>query len=275
MRGPRNPATLARGGRNVRVEADHREGVVYTGPEMSLPPSLLQKLASTSAGRRAAQALADRAHATLVGEANVPREGGALLVGNHALGGLDAFPLTALLIVHTGRVPRFLGERNLWRIPVLPVLLDAAGAVPGAPDAAVRLLAEGEIVCVYPGGIDDSFKLSREAYTLKWGDRRGFARVAMRAGVPIVPVAATGVDELFEVRRREHVIGRWFGGSERYDVPIPHNLVPRPVPLRYHLLGAVDTTGDPADEAAVERVRRATVEAIEGVLGPYRAALQR
>jgi 1-acyl-sn-glycerol-3-phosphate acyltransferase len=241
---------------------------------MAPPTSLLQKIASTRAGLGLLGGLATRARATLIGERNVPREGGALLVGNHAIAGIDAFALTALLIVNTGRIPRFLGERNLWRIPGLSVLLDAAGAIPGAPDTATRLLAEGEIVIVYPGGIDDSFKLTREAYTLKWGSRAGFARVAMRAGVPILPVAATGVDELFVVNRREQRIGRWFGGSERYDVPVPENLIPRSVPLDYHVLDAIDTSGDPADEAAVERVRAATMAAMKSVLEPYRARSQ-
>lgn len=240
---------------------------------MASSTTLLQKIAATDPGLGLLGRLATRAHATLIGEHHVPRQGGALMVGNHALGGIDTVALTALLIVHTGRVPRFLGERNLWRIPGLSALLDAAGAIPGAPDTATRLLGEGELVIVYPGGIDDSFKLTSEAHTLEWGSRAGFARVAMRAGVPILPVPATGVDELFVVKRRERRIGRWFGGSERYDVPVPENLMPRPVPLAYHVLEAIDTSGDPADEAAVERVRRATVEAMESVLGPYRARL--
>jgi 1-acyl-sn-glycerol-3-phosphate acyltransferase len=237
---------------------------------MAARMTFLQQLAATRLGVGFSAALAERARATLHDAHHVPREGGALLVGNHTFGGVDALALTALLIVHTGRAPRFLGERNLWRIPGLPVLLAAAGAIPGAPDEATRLLASGELVVVYPGGIDDSFKLTREAYTLKWGTRAGFARVAMRAGVPIVPIAATGIDELFMVNRREHLIGRWFGGSERYDVPVPENLIPRSVPLDYHVLEAIDTRGDVADEAAVERVRAATMAAMESVLGPYR-----
>ena len=130
---------------------------------MASPTPLLQKLAATRLGVGLSTAIAAQARATLIGAQNLPRQGGALLVGNHALGGVDAFALTALLIVHTGRVPRFLGERNLWRIPGLAALLDAAGAIPGAPDDAVRLLTRGELVCVYPGGIDDSFKLTRKA----------------------------------------------------------------------------------------------------------------
>ena len=260
-------ATVGTGARGV----ERHDGTWCTKhTQMASSTPLLQQLAATRLGVGLSSALAERARAKLFGGHHVPRQGGALLVGNHALGGVDAFALTALLIVHTGRVPRFLGERNLWRIPGLSTLLAAAGAIPGAPDDATRLLESGELVCVYPGGIDDSFKLTSEAYTLKWGSRAGFARVAMRAGVPILPVPATGVDELFEVNRREHLIGRWFGGSERYDVPVPENLIPRKIPLDYHVLEAIDTRGDAGDEAAVERVRAATVAAMESVLGPYR-----
>lgn len=160
-------ATVGTGARGVERD----DGTwCKTHPQMASPTTFLQQLAATRLGVGFASALASRARATLHGGHHVPSLGGALLVGNHTFGGVDAFALTALLIVHTGRAPRFLGERNL-------------------------------------------------------------SRVAMRAGVPIIPVPATGVDELFVVNRREHRIGRCFGGSERYDVPVPENLIPRPVPL--------------------------------------------
>ncbi len=193
-----------------------------------------------------------------------------MLVGNHAILGVDAVPLTALLAMRTGRTPRYLGERTLWKIPLLKYALRALGIVRGEPDAAVRLLEAGELVCVYPGGVLDSFKLSSQAYTLNWGSRAGFARVAMRAKVPIVPIAATGVDEIFEVRRRERFLGRRLFGSDRYDLPLPRRLWPRIVPLDYYALPRIDTRGDPNRAEDVERVRRATYEAIDAILRAYR-----
>ena len=177
-----------------------------------LRPTLVQIFASTETGIRAAEAVARRLNASMIGDEQIPRKGGALIVGNHAYLGVDSFALSALLVVRTGRMPRFLGERNLWKIPGAAAVLDAVGAIPGAPDDAVRLLEAGEMVCVYPGGIDDSFKLSSEAYQLKWGGRAGFARVALRARAPVVPVAATGVDEIFDVPRKEQTLGRMLLG---------------------------------------------------------------
>ena len=246
-----------------------QKGLTY--PErMPLAPTPLQRFLRTRTGRRLASALVRRTKATLHGAENIPREGGALLVGNHAILGVDAVPLTALLALHTGRTPRFLGERVLWKIPLLRLLLRPLGIVRGEPEAAVRLLEAGELVCVYPGGVLDSYKPSSQAYTLQWGSRAGFARVAMRAKVPIVPIAGTGVDEIYEVRRREHFLGRRLFGSERYDLPIPRHLWPRIVPLDYYALAQVDTRGDVDRAEDVERVRRATYEAIDAVLGAYR-----
>jgi 1-acyl-sn-glycerol-3-phosphate acyltransferase len=238
---------------------------------MPIGPSFLKLFASTESGVRLARLIASQFQAQLHDDERLPRAGGALFVGNHSLLGVDSVVLAALLMAETGRAPRFLTERNLSKIPGFKQLLLALGAIPGVPEDATRLLEEGELVGVYPGGIDDSFKLSREAYTLKWGNRAGFARVAMRAGAPIVPIAATGIDEIFEVDRREGFFGRLLFGRDRYDLPLPRSIIPRRVPLDFFVLPPIDTSGDPDDPEAVERVRRATWEALESVLAPYRA----
>ena len=232
--------------------------------------ALFRIFSESDSGARVARALADRFQGTLHDADRIPRRGPALLVGNHALFGLDSIVLTALILGAGHRAPRFLAEKNLFRLPGLRAALASVGAIPGHPDEAVALLEAGELVMVYPGGVDDSFKLSSEAYTLEWGDRAGFARVALRGRAPIVPVAATGVDELFAVSRRESLVGRWLLGSARYDLPLPSSLVPRRVPLDYFVLPAIAAEGDAGDAAAVERVRQATHAALDGVLREYR-----
>lgn len=230
-------------------------------------------LAHTAIARLVARKVGEQFQATLHGQEHLPSTSGALLVGNHAYLGTDSWVLGAMLISHCNVVPRFLGDRNLWRIPGVNRFLTTFGAIAGKPDEAVDLLKAGEIVIVYPGGVDDSFKLSSQAYQLQWNKRAGFARVAMRAQVPIIPVAATGVDELYQIDERESILGRSFGGSSRYDLPLPESLKPRKIPLNYHLLAPIDTAGDPAHEADVERVRLATETALRSILDPYRERL--
>jgi len=237
-----------------------------------VPATLFRIFAGSESGVRFARALRAQLEATLHDGDRIPRHGPALLVGNHALLGLDSVALAAALLADGHRLPRFLAEKNLFRLPGVRSALAALGAVPGRPEDAVTLLQAGELVCVYPGGVDDSFKLSTEAYTLKWGERAGFARVALRASAPIVPIAATGVDELYAVPRRESFIGRTLLSSSRYDLPVPASLVPRRVPLDYFVLPPIAAEGDAGDAAAVARLRGATWDALEGVLRRYREA---
>lgn len=215
-------------------------------------------------------------HATLEGVEHLPARGGALLVGNHAMMGLDGVVLGALVLHQADRRVRFLGERNLWRIPLLGPVLDALGAVPGEREVAVKMLQDGELVGVYPGGIDDSWKITdTHRYRLQWGDRRGFAKVAMLAGVPILPVAAHGIDGMYDVVARERWVGRALLGSSRYDLPLALGWkgtpIPKPVRQRYVVLPPIDTSGDPEDPAAVERVRAATFAALDEELRPSQA----
>lgn len=246
---------------------------------MSHEPStfaFVRGLAQTALGRTLREGPIRYFDATMDHADRLPATGGALLVGNHAMTGLDGFVLGALVGKETGRYVRFLGERNLWRIPLLGPVLDALGAVPGEREVAVKMLQEGELVGVYPGGIDDSWKITdTHRYRLQWGDRRGFAKVAMAAGVPILPVAAHGIDGMYDVVARERWVGRRLLGSSRYDLPLALGWkgtpIPKPVRQRFVVLPAIDTHGDPEDPAAVERVRAATFAALDEELRPSQA----
>jgi 1-acyl-sn-glycerol-3-phosphate acyltransferase len=238
--------------------------------------TLLTEFIHTPFGRALAELPIRYFSATLEGEERIARDSGALLVGNHAFLGHDGFVLATLVHRATGRYIRFLGERTLWKIPVVGAFLSKVGAVAGEPDTAAKLLEAGELVGVYPGGVDDAFKTSAERYQLKWGQRAGFARLAIRAKVPILPVAAFGIDDAYTVIGRERWIGRLLLGSDRYDLPLVlgayGTAIPRRVKQRYAVLAPIDTTGDPNDPNDVERVRAATFDAIDSMLAPLRAA---
>jgi 1-acyl-sn-glycerol-3-phosphate acyltransferase len=237
---------------------------------MPEPNAKLRAFWATAPGQAALSLIAGYFHATLEGQEHIPPRGGALLVSNHALFALDAVVLAALVIRDRGRHPRFLADRMLWRVPLLRSVIEAIGALPGDPAAARTLLQAGELVFVYPGGVDDSLKLSGERYQLKWKTRAGFARVAMQAGVPIIPVVGLGIDEMYTVLARERWIGRRVFGSERYDLPLPLGAfgtpLPRRAPQKYIVLPAIDTRGDAESPRDVERVRSATYDALESRL---------
>jgi 1-acyl-sn-glycerol-3-phosphate acyltransferase len=229
---------------------------------------------ATRPGRASLSLIAGYFHATLIGHEHIPRHGGALIVANHALFALDSAVLGALLVRDVGRNPRYLADRKLWRVPGLRQVITAIGGLPGEPSAARRLLERGELVIVYPGGVDDSLKSRAERYQLKWKARAGFARVAIQAGVPIIPVAALGIDEMYSVVAHEHVVGRRIFGGPRYDLPIAFGAMgtwlPRRVKQTYVASPPIVTQGATESAGEIERIRLATYTAIDSWLAGAR-----
>src|SRR2546421_2592686 len=66
------------------------------------------------------------------------------------------------------------------------------GVLPAAPDSIASALAAGHDVALWPGGERDSLRpwLKRDEAVL--AGRKGFVRLAIRSGVPIVPISTVG-----------------------------------------------------------------------------------
>lgn len=128
---------------------------------------------------------------------HVPREGGALLVANHAA----AIPSDAPVIMHgieteLGRPVYGLAEYLFRALPVVGTLWSRNGGVAANPDNAYRLLHDDEqLVLVFPEGAKATGKHYRDRYKLRRFGRGGFVEIAMRSGAPVVPIAVVGAEE--------------------------------------------------------------------------------
>jgi 1-acyl-sn-glycerol-3-phosphate acyltransferase len=124
-------------------------------------------------------------------------KGPALLVANHAA----AIPSDAPVIMHgieeeLGRPIYGLADHFFRQLPVLGTLWSRAGGVVAHPDNAYRLLREQrQLVLVFPEGTKGSSKTYAERYRLRRFGRGGFVEIAMRSGVPVVPIAVVGAEE--------------------------------------------------------------------------------
>jgi 1-acyl-sn-glycerol-3-phosphate acyltransferase len=76
---------------------------------------------------------------------------------------------------------------------------------------AQRLLAHGRPVIAFPEGIKGAAKVYRERYRLQRFGRGGAVRVALEAGVPLVPVAIVGAEEAHPVLFKMHTVARLIG----------------------------------------------------------------
>jgi 1-acyl-sn-glycerol-3-phosphate acyltransferase len=167
---------------------------------------------------------------------HLPWDQGCLCIGNHAVFGIDSAVFFSALYARTGRMMRGLAEHIMFRLPVIGDLFVRFGAVDGTRENAVRLLQSGQWAICYPGGSRDSFKTAQERYQLKWHGRLGYLRCALQAQVPLVPVAAIGVDDAFITLGRERFLGRRIFGKDNYDLPIFIGLGLAPLPVKFRFV---------------------------------------
>jgi 1-acyl-sn-glycerol-3-phosphate acyltransferase len=146
---------------------------------------------------------------------HVPSSGGALLVSNHS----GALPPDGPMIVHAVRNehpnPRpvyMLGEHWFKGYPGVGMLANKIGLVAAHPANAHRLLDdEGRLVLVFPEGQKGTRKLYWQRYKLRRFGRGGFVRTAIKAGVPIVPIAVMGAEEAMPIFAHVRALERLTG----------------------------------------------------------------
>src|SRR5918996_5879239 len=100
----------------------------------------------------------------------------------------------------TPRPLYMLGEHWFKGYPFVGMLANKLGLVAAHPRNAQRLLHdEGRLAIVFPEGQKASRKLLWQRYRLRRFGRGGFVRTAIRARVPIVPIAVVGAEEAMPI----------------------------------------------------------------------------
>lgn len=187
---------------------------------------------------------------------HIPTEGGALLVSNHA----GMMPIDGGIIQYgieeeLGRQVYSLAHHGFWRVPFAGRLLNQIGGVVGHPENAYRLLREeGAFVVAFPEGEKGPVKPRRERYRLQRFGRGGFVETAIRAGVPIIPIALMGTEDTTPV------VGRLELGGVRYPItlnallfgPVLGAVAHFPAKIRARALPAI-RFDEPPDQASYSR----------------------
>ena len=131
------------------------------------------------------------------GQENLPQSGGYVLAAGHA-SNLDPWPLGLAIWPH--RFLRFMAKSELFWFP-LGILIRACGGFKvhrgradfAAIETAVSLAREGHVIAMFPEGTR-----RKKGIRKRWQAQAhtGAARIALEAGVPLVPAGIKGTDEL-------------------------------------------------------------------------------
>lgn len=206
---------------------------------------------------------------TTFGVENIPVEGGAIVVGNHA-GGIAfdaAMVLTAMLLeAEPPRIGHGMVDHFLAKWPFATTLLSRVGQFSGLPANAEQLLDDGRALVVFPEGHRGTGKLFRERYQLQpFGT--GFARLAMQCNVPVIPFGFIGAEEAFPTLFHLKKLAKLLRAPY---VPVPPQLVPLPLPLACQIyfgepiyLSGEGRESDTVVASDVQRVRNAVQRLVD------------
>ncbi|MBW1878272.1 MAG: 1-acyl-sn-glycerol-3-phosphate acyltransferase [Deltaproteobacteria bacterium] len=213
-----------------------------------------------------------------------------MVVSNHSGGTSipDAWGLMLAWYEHFGveRPIHPMAHDMVFSNRVTGPFFSARGALRADRELAIRVLRDfRRDLVVMPGGDLETWRPYHERYKVRFSGRLGYARMAIQAGVPIVPVAHAGAHETLIVLARGERLARALHLPElvRASIfpvhlslpfgltfgPFPH--IPPPTLLRYRVATPVYppvrvAPGEEPPEDAVRTLDRAVREAIQGEL---------
>lgn len=163
---------------------------------------------------------------------NVPAKGPCIVIANHSgYMGFDALMLGHQIYTKKKRVPKMIAHKMWFLHPEISVRAKRMGMVPATYQNGLKLLKDGKALLLFPEGEEGNFKPTSQRYRLR-RFRRGFVRLALATGAPIVPAVVIGAEEthitLSQIRWAKEVLG--------IIVPVPLNVVPLPAKWKIKFL---------------------------------------
>ncbi|HKW58397.1 MAG TPA: lysophospholipid acyltransferase family protein [Candidatus Dormibacteraeota bacterium] len=191
------------------------------------------------------------------GVENVPANGRALLVANHAgvLPWDGTMIKTAVFTEHSHpRHVRALVASQFMSMPVMSWFLRRTGQAVGHPDDTRRLLERDELVLVFPEGTRGTGKSFKNRYRLTRFGRGGFAATAIRAQAPIIPISVVGSEEIYPMIGDLGPVAKLFGLPYFPVTPFwpwlgPLGMIPLPSKWRIQFHAPVDVSHLPMKAA--------------------------
>lgn len=196
----------------------------------------------------------------------LPKEGGVVFAATHSMASYELFITAHATKVILGRQTYIVGDALLFKIPGLGSALRDIGFINATREQLIERLRGGDMIGIAPGGMGEALRPSSKRYTFDWSKRKGFAEVALKAGVPIVPNVCPQADHIFTV----------YGNPltplvyENFKIPMPifsgraFTPIPKPVKL-VSVVGAPiypDVAPDQVKDEDIKAFHKKVVDAV-------------
>ncbi|EYF00553.1 lysophospholipid acyltransferase family protein [Chondromyces apiculatus] len=213
---------------------------------------------------------------------HVAEPGAALLVGYHGRPiAHDMCLLTAEIHDRLGYMPHAIFHGAADKQPLLKWMIDGLGFVTGDGPSMAEVIARGEHVLVTPGGTKEGCRSVLHRYQVTWGERTGYIRLALKYRLPIIPIAADGVDDAYIGLNDGYALGKRLGVPNGLPVWLgvgPLGLwplsPPLPVKIRQRIGPRIDLLADgpvdPRDREALAALHHRVTGAVQRLLDDAR-----
>lgn len=192
---------------------------------------------------------------TVEGVRHIPQKGPYIIVANHSgYMGFDALMISHQVRKLRRRAPRIIAHRLWFLKPEISVHAHRLGLEPATFKNGLKLLNDRQSLILFPEGEEGNFKPTRYRYRLR-KFRRGFVRLALQTGVPIIPVVVIGAEEthitLSQIRWAKELFG--------IIIPVPLNVIPLPAKWKIKFLPPIrlkqdlDRASDLREVTAISR----------------------
>ncbi|KAM6453790.1 DGAT1/2-independent enzyme synthesizing storage lipids-like isoform 1-T2 [Liasis olivaceus] len=181
-------------------------------------------------------------------------DGPALIVFYHGATPLDIFYMVATVLIKKKRILHIVTDHFVFSTPGMKLLLDVFSALRGSQEECRKVLENGRLLIISPGGVREAL-FSDENYTILWRNRKGFAQVAIDMKVPIIPVFTRNIRESIRVVGRQIKLLRWL--YERFRLPLLPLYGNFPVKLKTYLGDPIPYDPNVTVEELAEKAKNA------------------
>lgn len=163
---------------------------------------------------------------------HVPRRGPAVIAPNHSgYSGFDVFVLIHVLTKDAGRIPRVLAHYFWFLSKTTAIPASKVGFTEATFENGLESLRKKHLTVIFPEGEHGNFKPSSKMYQLQ-PFKRGFVRMALKTGAPIVPVLVLGAEET-HINLTKLKFTKFLRGLV---IPLPLNVIPLPARWKIRFL---------------------------------------
>jgi 1-acyl-sn-glycerol-3-phosphate acyltransferase len=182
---------------------------------------------------------------------HIPKHGAAIVAPNHSgYMGIDAALLAHILTQNAKRIPRILTHHFWFLTKTTALPAQKMGFTEATYSNGLDELIKKHLVVVFPEGEAGNFKPTQKMYELQ-EFRRGFVRMALETGAPIIPCLVIGAEES-QINLKELKLTKFLKGLV---IPLPLNLIPFPVKWKIKFLEPIHLPYGPKAAKDMDLIR--------------------